>query len=123
MISGTITEAEVPQLAINPSTAKQTFTNTTLKTTSANWQNRGLLPKDQDIDLTAEITTGGQMVRLNKHFANAFTVDWGDGNPVVNVGGTITHTYTATGTYIITLTKTTARWTFTSSAVPLIPRV
>jgi hypothetical protein len=33
-----------------------------------------------DIQLTA-VVSDGQTVRVNKYFANAFTVDWGDGSP------------------------------------------
>ncbi|MDR0859908.1 MAG: hypothetical protein LBO09_02790 [Candidatus Peribacteria bacterium] len=75
-----------------------------------------------DIQLTAVISKAGQVVKLNKYFANAFVVDWGDGPAVENVTAAITHTYTGAGTYEITLTKTTSRWTFTGTTVSLIPQ-
>jgi hypothetical protein len=75
-----------------------------------------------DIQLTAVISEANQTVVLNKYFANAFTVDRGDGSAVQNVTAAITHTYTGAGIYYITLTKTPARWLFATTLVPLIPK-
>lgn len=74
------------------------------------------------IQLTAVTTGAGQTVTVNKYFANAFSVDWGDG-ATGNVTAATGHTYTISGTYTITLTKAGDRWTFQNATTPLIPRV
>ena len=77
-----------------------------------------------DIQLTAEITAANQTVRINKYFANAYTVDRGDGSPVTELTADTTHSYTTTGEYQITLslTGTATRWTFGSIYKPLVPK-
>jgi hypothetical protein len=40
--SGIVTEADIPQLALNPTNARNTFSGTHLKTTSENYKNWGL---------------------------------------------------------------------------------
>jgi hypothetical protein len=118
--TGSVTEADIPQLALNPSSVRGTFANTNLSTNSTNY-NWGFIEIVFDIQLTAVISEVGQTVKLNKYFSNAFTVDWGDGSTVQSAAA-ITHTYTGAGTYTITLSKATERWTFATPAAPLIPK-
>ncbi|MDR0860680.1 MAG: hypothetical protein LBO09_07040 [Candidatus Peribacteria bacterium] len=42
-VTGSVTEADIPQLAFNPNSVRNTFAGTNLTTTSANYQNWGLL--------------------------------------------------------------------------------
>jgi len=35
-----------------------------------------------------------QTLRINKYFANAYTVDWGDGSEIEVITADTTHTYT-----------------------------
>ena len=82
----------------------------------AKWENG-------DIQLTAEITAANQTVKINNYFTNTYSVDRGDGSPVVALTADTTHTYTTTGEYQITLslTGTATRWTFGSIYKPLVP--
>ena len=75
------------------------------------------------IQLTAEITAPGQTVTVNKYFANAHSIDWGDETPITNLTSTTLHTYTSPGTYRITLALTGGadRWTFDGSYT-LVPK-
>ena len=74
------------------------------------------------IQLTAELTLANQLVTVNKYFANAHTIDWGDGTATANLTANTTHTYTTSGTYTITLALTgiANRWTFTNSSKPWV---
>ncbi|MDR2564876.1 MAG: YDG domain-containing protein [Bifidobacteriaceae bacterium] len=83
------------------------------------------------IVLRAEITAGGQQVKLNKYFANGYTVDWGDGTPVEqapeSATGSLIHVYDGArdGGYKITLTSLLTgeqRWTFRNGSAPLVPK-
>ena len=80
--------------------------------------------EDVSIQLTAEITAANQTVTVNKYFANAHTIDWGDGTPVTTLSANTLHTYATTGSYTITLAFTggAGRWTFANSAIPFIPQ-
>jgi len=71
------------------------------------------------------VTTGAnQTVRVNKYFANAYMVDWGDGSIKINLTADTTKTYANSGTYVITLalTGSATRWTFQNTTNPLVPR-
>ena len=76
------------------------------------------------IELTAVITVPGQTVRVNKHFTNAYMIDWGDGSAVANLTALTGHTYSSAGTYTITLTLTggATRWTFGYHYASLVPQ-
>ena len=58
---------------------------------------------NKDIVLEATATSVNQTLKINKYFANAYTVDRWDGNPVQNLTANTTHTYTSAGTYNIIL--------------------
>ena len=75
-------------------------------------------PKDIVIEATA--TQTGQKIKINKYFANAYTVDWWDGT-TWNLTADATHTYTWVRTYTIILSTTANRWTFQNVTKPLVP--
>ena len=77
-----------------------------------------------EIELTADITAPGQTVTVNKYFANAYTIDRGDGTPKADLTADTLHTYTNAGSYTITLAFTGGekRWTFTSISKSLVPQ-
>jgi len=71
------------------------------------------------------ITAANQTVRVNKYFANNFTVNRGDGSSVVTLTTTgATKTYTSPGTYFIRLQPSGATgWTFQQqNSHPLVPK-
>ena len=76
------------------------------------------------IQLTAEITAANQTVTVNKYFANAHTIDWGDGTPITTLTSDTLHIYATTGTRTITLTFTggDSRWVFGGLDKPLVPQ-
>jgi len=47
------------------------------------------------IELTAEITAAGQTVTVNKYFANAHTIDRGDGTASADLTADTTYTYSS----------------------------
>ncbi|MDR3361087.1 MAG: YDG domain-containing protein, partial [Bifidobacteriaceae bacterium] len=73
---------------------------------------------DVVVPLTLRATTSaaGQTVVVSRYFSNQYTVDWGDGSAVQNSGpASLSHPYTAAGTYTIKLKSALAgprRWTF-----------
>ena len=76
---------------------------------------------NKDIVLEATSTAVNQTLKINKYFANAYTVYRWDGNPVENLTSDTTHTYTWAWTYTITLLTTADRWTFSDVSKPLVP--
>ena len=76
------------------------------------------------IILEATATSANKILRINKYFSNAYTVDWWDGNPVETVSVDKTHTYTWDWTYtiILSLTWWVDRWTFQYVSKPLVPK-
>jgi hypothetical protein len=71
------------------------------------------IPTDGKTHLTIHIAEPGRMVvplHFNQTVANGVTIDWGDGSPPETLTGTgnrnTTHTYSAAGTYDITLDVT-----------------
>ena len=71
------------------------------------------IPTDGKTHLTIHIAEPGRMVvplHFNQTVSNGVTIDWGDGSPPETLAGTgnrnTTHTYSATGTYDITLDVT-----------------
>ena len=74
-----------------------------------------------DIIIEATATESNQTLKINKYFANAYTVDWWDGSPVETVSSDKTHTYSVASGYIIILSTTADRWTFKRGQFPLIP--
>ena len=77
----------------------------------AKWKNL------KDIDIEAVATATKKTLKINKYFANAYTVNRWDGSPEEIVSEDKTHTYTWVWKYIITLsfTGTATRRTFKSS--------
>ena len=77
------------------------------------------------IELKTYITVPGQTVTVNKYFANAHTINRGDGTTSTDLTADTTHTYTGAGIYFITLAFTGGadRWTFTLlyPDKPLVP--
>ncbi len=79
-------------------------------------------PVNMDIVLEATSTEANQTLKINKYFANAYTVDRWDGT-TWNLTADITHTYATAGTYPITLSLSWAdRWTFQNVSKPLVPQ-
>jgi len=116
-----------------PNTARSTFSCNQPGLSSAIAANRKVsstcatppVPNAGDIQLTVVTTGANQTVRVNKYFANAHTIDWGDGTPTTGLTATANKTYASSGTYIITLALTggATRWTFpVNLANPLVPR-
>ena len=67
---------------------------------------------NKDIVLQATATAANQKLKINKYFANAYTVDRWDGT-TGNLTADTTHTYSTAWTYTITLSLSWAdRWTF-----------
>ena len=60
---------------------------------------------DLDIVIQATATEDGQTLQINKYFANAYTVDWWDGNPVENLTADTIHTYEDEWIYNIILAR------------------
>ena len=95
------------------------------------------ITNEKDIVIQATATESGQIVTINKYFANDYTVDRWDGTTgewatwwwiIENIISHTTHTYSATWTYNITLSLSWAdRWTFRemwweiSYTEPLVP--
>ena len=79
---------------------------------------------NKDIILEATSTAADQTLRINKYFANVYTVDWWDGSPVETVSSNKTHTYSVASGYTITLSLTgsASRWTFKNGLNPLVPK-
>ena len=79
---------------------------------------------NKDIVLEATSTAANQTLKINKYFANAYTVDWWDGSPVQNLASDTTHTYSIASGYTITLSLSWAgRWTFRANYYyPLVPK-
>ena len=77
---------------------------------------------ESNIELTVIIDDFNQTVTINKYFANLHTVNRGDGNPIVELSSSITHTYTTPGTYtiIFSFTLGDSRRTFHQSVDPLV---
>ena len=77
-------------------------------------------PMDIVIETTA--TSANKKIRINKYFANAYTVDWWDGTEIEIVSADKTHTYTWAWIYeiILSLTWWADRWTFQSTVNGLI---
>jgi hypothetical protein len=82
----------------------------------------------QPIRLTITTTANNQILYLNKYFANAYSVDWGDNSPKIDKpAGTTSHIYAQTGSYVVTLApyqySEYAQWTFSSTnTVALVPQ-
>ncbi|MDR2620662.1 MAG: YDG domain-containing protein [Propionibacteriaceae bacterium] len=55
------------------------------------------------IELTVQTDAPDQTVRLNKYFANAFDVNWGDGTDSQQLTTSTIHTYAAAKTYTVRL--------------------
>lgn len=73
------------------------------------------ITNEKDIVIQATATESGQIVTINKYFANDYTVDRWDGI-TGDLTSNTTHTYSATWTYNITLSLSWAdRWTFTNN--------
>jgi len=67
----------------------------------------------KNIVLQATATEAGQTLKINKYFANAYTVDWWDGSPIEIVSSNKEHPYGIASGYTITLSLSWAgRWTF-----------
>ena len=78
---------------------------------------------DLDIVLQATATEANQTLKINKYFANAYTVDrwdWISGDLMADT----THTYENEWIYniILSLTWWVSRWTFTSNQKPVVPK-
>ena len=68
---------------------------------------------NKDIVIEATSTEANQTLKINKYFANAYTVDRWDWSPVQNLTSDTTHTYSIASGYIITLSLSWAdRWRF-----------
>ena len=67
----------------------------------------------KDIIIEATATESNQTLKINKYFANAYTVDRWDGSPVAKLTADTTHPYGIASGYTITLSLSWAdRWTF-----------
>ena len=75
---------------------------------------------DKDIVIQATATEDNQTLKINKYFANDYTVDRWDGT-TGNLTEDTTHTYSASWTYNIILSTTASRRTFTGEYKPLVP--
>ena len=73
-----------------------------------------------NIILEATSTAANQTLKINKYFANAYTVDRWDGT-TWNLTADTTHTYASAWTYTITLSTTADRWTFSENSKTLVP--
>jgi hypothetical protein len=80
------------------------------------------------VPIKLEVTaTSGQILALNKYFTNAYLVNWGDDATWTNMTVDITHNYTSTGTFTVTLSPTVysefRQWTFAGRvSSPLVPQ-
>ena len=81
--------------------------------------------RGKDIILQATSTAANQKIKINKYFANNYTINRWDGSSTTNASSTNTHTYSTAWTYTITLSLTwwADRWTFNTeyNANPLVP--
>ena len=96
-----------------------------LNTITAPYQNMTLYAAwepTKTIMLEATATQANQTLKINKYFANEYTVDWWDGSPIEAVSADKSHTYSDAWTYIITLSTTSDRWTFQNVRKPLVPK-
>jgi len=76
---------------------------------------------NKDIILEAISTADNQTLKINKYFANAYTVDRWDGT-MWNLTWDIVHTYSVASGYTIILSLSwTDRWTFQGKSKPLVP--
>ena len=75
----------------------------------------------KDIVLEATSTASNQTLKINKYFANAYTVDRWDGSLTQDLTGDTVHTYSVASGYTITLSTTADRWTFKNVYKPLVP--
>ena len=85
------------------------------------------IPTDGKTHLTINIAEYGRMVvplYFNQTVANGVTIDWGDGSPPETLTGTgnrnTTHTYSAAGTYDITLDVTSGVLGFGANSSSLL---
>ena len=78
---------------------------------------------NKDIILEATSTEANQTLKINKYFANAYTVDRWDGSPVENLTEATGHVYSVISGYTITLSLTggASRWTFYENSKTLVP--
>ena len=78
---------------------------------------------DLDIVLQATATEANQTLKINKYFANAYTVDRWDGTTGALTADTV-HTYDAEWTYdiILSLAWWVDRWKFQKVYKPLVPK-
>jgi len=79
---------------------------------------------DSRIELTVVVTVPGQVVKINKYFANAYSVNRGDGTTTNNLTSDTSKAYAQAGTYTVMLTLADGanRWTFQDTAKSLAPR-
>ena len=100
----------------NVTIAWSLYTVTGNKTLYAKWMDL------KSIVLEATATAADRTLRINKYFANAYTVDRWDGN-IQNLTGDTIHPYTTAWTYNITLSLTwsATRWRFKEESNTLIP--
>ncbi len=79
------------------------------------------ITNDKDIVIQATATEANQTLKINKYFANAYTVDRWDGM-TEDLTANTTHTYDTAWIYEVVLSLSWAnRWTFQNGTKPLVP--